>query len=372
MKHKKHVNLVKPMGGKWGRLEIAFLGAPCGEIKKLSGHIISSLSNNWNTAYVDADHNVTDRQEWSSLDHGATAQLTNKITHYELQLQPGTSHYFNSAELVIVNGNHFKAKSQIAWVHPKKSLESKLDKLTNVGLVILDDEIDVIPEYLTNHLSGSDYQVLKRADQEKIIDYFINLLENNIPPLNGLVLIGGKSTRMQKDKSQLIYHEGLPQHEHMFNLLDKFCQKTFISVRDDEQAATYSTPTISDKFVGLGPYGGILSAFQDNPNTAWLVVAVDLPFVDKNTISQLVQARNIHKTATSFLDRKDEFPEPLITIWEPKAYPVLLEFLSKGYSCPRKALINSDVEIIADRDKNILMNVNTPQEYETIREQSGK
>ena len=371
MKHQKHVNLVKPNGGKWGRNEVAILGAPCGEIKKLTGKIIEHLKDEWKIAYVDADHNATEREEWSSLNHGASAQLTDKINHFEFEFKNKSAIYFNNEDLVIVNGNHFKAKSQIAWIHPKKSLENKLDKLTGVELVILDDEIDTMPEYLSDHLVDSDFTVIHHNDFDKILAYFKDKLENNVPPLYGLVLIGGKSTRMKKDKSNLVYHSGLEQHEFMFNLLNMFCVNTYISTRDEIQSESYKNPTISDKFIGLGPYGGILSAFQENPNAAWLVVAVDQPFLDEDVIRQLVQARNIHKTATCFLDRNDEFPEPLITIWEPRAYPVLLDFLSKGYSCPRKALINSEVEIISDRDKKILTNINTPLEYETIKKETS-
>ena len=55
-------------------------------------------------------------------------------------------------------------------------------------------------------------------------------------------------------------------------------------------------------------------------------------------------------------------PEPLITIYEPKSYPVLLQYLAQGYSCPRKMLINSDIEIV-EVDDNLIRNINTPEEY---------
>ena len=169
---------------------------------------------------------------------------------------------------------------------------------------------------------------------------------------------------MQADKSQLVYHNNLPQHEYLTNLLGNFCENVFVSVRDESQAAEYDREVITDKFIGLGPYGGILSAFQYKPDSAWLVVAVDLPYLDEATISNLVINRNTSKVATCFIDPKNEFPEPLISIWEPRAYPILLDFLSKGYSCPRKALINSDVNVILERDLKALTNVNTPEELE--------
>ena len=67
--------------------------------------------------------------------------------------------------------------------------------------------------------------------------------------------------------------------------------------------------------------------------------------------------------ATAIKGKSKPFVEPLITIYEPKAYPVLLSYLAQGYSCPRKVLINSDVEII-EVDDDLIRNVNTPEEYE--------
>jgi molybdopterin-guanine dinucleotide biosynthesis protein A len=39
-----------------------------------------------------------------------------------------------------------------------------------------------------------------------------------------------------------------------------------------------------------------------------------------------------------------------------------LQFLAQGYSCPRKALINSPVELLDAVKPDALMNVNHPEE----------
>ncbi len=68
--------------------------------------------------------------------------------------------------------------------------------------------------------------------------------------------------------------------------------------------------------------------------------------------------------ATTFQSPFDGLPEPLITIWEPKSYEVLLSFLSNGYTCPRKVLIKSEsAHILQPPDANALMNVNTPEDF---------
>ena len=125
-------------------------------------------------------------------------------------------------------------------------------------------------------------------------------------------------------------------------------------------------PLIPDRFSGLGPYGGILSAFRADPNSAWLCVATDLPLLDHSTLRYLIAHRNSSKLATCFHNRETGFPEPLITMWEPRAYPRLLQFLADGYSCPRKVLINSEVEEIKIDSTEAFTNVNTPDELTAV------
>ncbi len=66
-------------------------------------------------------------------------------------------------------------------------------------------------------------------------------------------------------------------------------------------------------------------------------------------------------------DSEKQFPEPLITIWEPKSYFKLLYFLGLGYSCPRKVLINTDCHVIEAPNVKALQNVNYPEEYEAVK-----
>ncbi|TGE16147.1 molybdenum cofactor guanylyltransferase [Hymenobacter elongatus] len=191
------------------------------------------------------------------------------------------------------------------------------------------------------------------------------------PRLRGLVLAGGRSQRMQTDKGQLRYH-GLEQREHAAQLLAAVCTDVHVSCRPDQVAELPAgLLPLSDRFLELGPLGGILSALQLDPNAAWLVVACDLPFLSEATLQHLVHNRNSAKVATAFQSPQNEFPEPLITIWEPRSYGTLLRFLGLGYSCPRKALINSDIELLAAPDPTELRNVNTPEEAAVARQELG-
>ncbi len=187
---------------------------------------------------------------------------------------------------------------------------------------------------------------------------------NTIPRINGLVLAGGKSVRMGKPKDLLQWH-GKEQRYFAADLLAPFCDEVFISCRQD-QLDNFDPDynALTDTFLNMGPFGGILSALRAQRDKAWLVVACDLPLLDPKSLEFLVQSRNPEKIATTYESPFDGLPEPLITIWEPKSFPLLLNFLGIGNTCPRKVLINSDTLILKPDNPDALMNVNTPEDAE--------
>jgi molybdopterin-guanine dinucleotide biosynthesis protein A len=181
--------------------------------------------------------------------------------------------------------------------------------------------------------------------------------------INGLVLAGGKSSRMGQDKSALRWH-GCQQLYYVADLLAPFCTEVFISRRKEQgDGLDIGYKILVDSYEGIGPYGAILSAFEFRPDQAWLVVACDLPLLDHDTLSYLLEKREEKKMATTFQSPYDGLPESLITIWEPKSYPLLLTYLSNGFTCPRKVLIKADdSHILQPPNPDALLNVNTPEE----------
>ncbi len=395
-KHKKHADIARPDLGNFARNEWAILGTNCGAIKKLAFQLSEALSPKWKVAYVDADHKSADEEEAhgkdpnTALAHGAAMEYTDKITFHRFDFAEKLNAFqhrpiFNSMDAVLVNGNHFTAQSQIVVIDPKKedSLKRKLDRLTDVQLILLTEGVTEVPEFLWEHLAKPDSigsqspvtnhqsPVCQLADFQKIKSFFEQKLEAARPPLNGLVLVGGKSRRMGTDKAMLEYH-GKPQQDVMMQLLHRFCEKTYLSCRPDQAGElAYTHEVLPDTFLGLGPMGAILTAFRQAPDSAWLVVACDLPLLDEDAIRFLVENRNPSAMATAFRSPVNEFPEPLVAIWEPKSYPVLLQFLAQGYSCPRKALINSPVHLIDAPNPDALMNVNTPEDVEVVLKKLG-
>jgi len=183
-------------------------------------------------------------------------------------------------------------------------------------------------------------------------------------PIFGLILAGGASSRMQRDKAALAYH-GRPQLEWAFDLVSPVCAATFVSVRPDqrEDAARSQFPQIVDRQPGIGPIAGISAALLTHPKAAWLVVACDLPFLTEATLRHLIARRDPAKIATAYRSAHDNLPEPLCAIWEPRAREPVLQYIATGKQCPRKFLINADTLLLDLPEARALDNVNTQEEF---------
>lgn len=375
--HRKHPKLARPSLGNFGRQEWAILGAPCNQIQQLAKEVIKHLSDRYRCAYIDAKHLQPEAQpEWPEmLAAGAFIEGTD-VEQYQQWVQKGAWNVFqnrnllNGCDVVLVNGNHHEAAAQVVIIDAAKaaSLQRRINQLTNVRLILLTDEKTPVFDFLNHTLPGlQQIPTLPLQDLAGIQRFFDQEMQLARPLINGLVLAGGRSLRMGQDKGAINWH-GKPQREYVADLLQPVCNEVFISCRPEQQHDLQGDyPTLPDSFTGLGPFGAILSAFRSQPDRAWLVTACDLPLLDRNTLDFLVEHRSVQKIATTYQSPEDALPEPLITIWEPKSYAVLLSFLAQGYSCPRKVLINAAVQILTAPDPAALQNVNTPEEMEKLK-----
>ena len=168
------------------------------------------------------------------------------------------------------------------------------------------------------------------------------------PSLYGLILAGGASRRMQRDKAALAYH-GKSQLAWSYELLAKFTERCFVSVRPDQLIFRCNFVTVL--------------AFAAHPRQAWLVLACDLPFLTEPALRHLITRRDPTKFATAYRSAHDGLPEPLCAIWEPASSGPVHEWLQRDQRCPRKFLRAHGVELLDALEPAALDNVNTPEEY---------
>ncbi|MBB6093578.1 molybdopterin-guanine dinucleotide biosynthesis protein A [Povalibacter uvarum] len=183
--------------------------------------------------------------------------------------------------------------------------------------------------------------------------------------LFGLILAGGASTRMKRDKAALTYH-GKSQLQWTYELVSDVCAATFVSVRPDQRDETTRAafPQVVDRQPGIGPIAGISAALAQHPKAAWLIVACDLPFLTRETLEQLIAHRDPNRIATAYRSAHDSLPEPLCAIWEPAAREPLQAYVDAGKQCPRKFLINANTLLLDLPQASALDNINTTDEFD--------
>ncbi|MET1259358.1 NTP transferase domain-containing protein [Flagellimonas sp. DF-77] len=182
--------------------------------------------------------------------------------------------------------------------------------------------------------------------------------------LFSLILAGGRSSRMGTDKGRIRYH-GKPQRQILFHLASEFTAKVWYSVREEQRHEfDESAPLIIDTNRYKGPFNGILSAHLAHPEVAWLVMACDLPFLDKDALDKLIAHRKRASSATAYASKASGLPEPLISIWEPSTLRKAMVQLASGSNLgPRSFLIQENAYLVYPDSDKILYNANTPKDY---------
>ncbi|MBT8235825.1 MAG: NTP transferase domain-containing protein [Bacteroidia bacterium] len=183
-------------------------------------------------------------------------------------------------------------------------------------------------------------------------------------PLYGLLLTGGKSTRMGSDKSLLEYH-GMPHYAYLFQLLDAVCDRTFLSLREDQLELAEGRDYILDRNQFRGPFNGMLSAHQEFPEVSWLVLACDLPLMDKSSLQLMIENHRQANFATALATHKTGLPEPLAAIWTSEALQKATEYLPQSdSSCPRKFLLQHSIKLVTPLHDDVLINANDKEEFQ--------
>ena len=191
--------------------------------------------------------------------------------------------------------------------------------------------------------------------------------------MNGLILAGGQSSRMGQPKSLISYH-GKPQYQHTAELLSPYCERVFISCREEQKLWFEGYETIPDsaKYGDIGLLNGVLSAFEvshlESSPTSWFILGCDYPLLESNDLEQLFQSRNLDGVATVFYHPDTQFIEPLVAIFEPKAGPLLSHWLESGNESLRRFLENQEVQRVLPLHPERLKSIDTPEERRKILE----
>jgi len=191
-------------------------------------------------------------------------------------------------------------------------------------------------------------------------------------PLYGLVLAGGRGTRLGRDKGELHYH-GVPQAAWGLRLLEPFCSRGFVSVRPEQTGAPVyrGLSTIVDSGASAGPASGLAAALNQFPGAAWLVIAADMPLLTSAVLAGLVTRRDPSVLATAYR-RRGGMPEPLCAIFEPAVAARLTGQGADGQGVSlRRVLEEGPARLLDLDDDDALTSVNTAEDHLRVAARLG-
>lgn len=179
----------------------------------------------------------------------------------------------------------------------------------------------------------------------------------------GLVLCGGKSSRMSADKSQLKYFEKAQSH-HVYSILQSICEKTFIScnanqVKNIEKEFNYILD--ENSYSNIGPMAGLLSAFAMFPHNDLLVIGCDYPFLDANELQQFVKI--CKSSPASFYNESANVFEPMLAWYPSSSYPILKDMYNASQFSLQKFLTDIKAYKYYPKNKHAIISVDTPEDF---------
>lgn len=203
--------------------------------------------------------------------------------------------------------------------------------------------------------------------------------------LSLLILAGGKSSRMKKDKSQLPWQDSTTLTHMLTNSYVYPFERTVISanriiepqelpdfIRKKTKQREHTTEyihlsdnrrlsVVSDLYTDCGPLGGMEAAMRLYPSDGWLILAVDLPFYDFSRLPALLAADTPEYDAVIPVINGQE--NPLAALYKGRVYEKIRTALADGDYRVRKIYNKKAAFIDETPYARQYLNMNTPIAY---------
>lgn len=182
-----------------------------------------------------------------------------------------------------------------------------------------------------------------------------------------VMLLGGKSSRMGKDKCGIVFN-GRPIFEQILDEVGPWFDEIILSANELGKFETYGLSTVVDEKTGCGPAGGILSVMNAFPRDYYQIVPCDTPFMTGKILSRiydLAQSKDVG------LVRTPDGPQPLLSTYSFSSRSSFERGINSGRFRILECIKDLDVrEItiddlgIADNWEKYFFNINSPSDLE--------
>lgn len=223
-------------------------------------------------------------------------------------------------------------------------------KLTSKLLLVVRD---YLYESAVEHY-GIQYPIqLNRSDLELVRQPF---------PVKGIVLCGGQSVRMGRDKAFIAY-TSLPQFARVSSMLSLLVNDVVISCNTAQKTMLspfYQAIPDNATWLNAGPLTGILSVLEHGVESPILVIGCDYPHLALADMKALLSERSSAYDAVCFHNEASGFEEPLLAVYEPSCFNLMREAYHSGNTSLQQFLKTVRVKRLYAEDKQRIMSVDSP------------
>ncbi len=196
--------------------------------------------------------------------------------------------------------------------------------------------------------------------------------------LAGVILAGGRSSRMGRDKAFLEL-DGRSIIERQLALLQRIFERRFIVADDREAYASLGVPVIPDEVKGQGPLGGVHAALSHviayHPGLGGIfILACDMPFVKEEMVRALAGLDGSEAVVPSVGGRY----HPLCASYALSCLPVVERHLREGKLDMASLVSGVNARILHQRELERIdpglqsfLNINTLEEFKKAVQSPG-
>ena len=190
----------------------------------------------------------------------------------------------------------------------------------------------------------------------------------------GIVMCGGKSSRMGTDKSRIIYHKK-EQRYHVYEMLQSICEDVFISCNKEQQHfidKEYNVIADENSYNAIGPLGGILSSFKKLPKGNLFVVGCDYPYLTSKVLEDFISSVKATTIVAAFYNNKEELYEPLLAYYSHHCLPSLLKMFAENNYSLQHFLKKTGADKYITENNSIIKSIDRKTEMQIVQDELNK
>ena len=197
----------------------------------------------------------------------------------------------------------------------------------------------------------------------------------NLIDINALILAGGKGSRMNYQNKALLELDSKTFLDRLYDVFSDF-NKVYLSLNTSQDMLTDRFIRLDDDFHEIGPISGLYRGLEESDLEYVFVTPCDTPNLTKEFVEYIASFVSPYHDA--FIVRDSEgFVHPLLGVYNTRCIALIKEAIhNKNYKI-LDILKNLDVKYIDLKytifdDKNILKNINTPEDYNSLLKRAKK